>query len=226
MAELSCGGTLTGEITSRASTRPSASKMPTSSACATGSTRRARNSLTSCSGQGLRVIALQLGRDLRQRFHDCSSECSSASVLALKKARASSSGASNGTTTVLCCAGPGVDLAAAAMREPHQAFQQRRRAAGRTPAACAQTVVCRSVASGRAAAIAISASSRRQALRQPRHQVQRKQGRVAGHGDQVGRFAALQPGEEARPAARRSRPAHRATPARRMIRRRRGCGWR
>ena len=47
MAELSCGGTLIGEITSRASTRSSAAKMATSSTAVTGSTSRARNRFTS-----------------------------------------------------------------------------------------------------------------------------------------------------------------------------------
>ena len=46
MAELSCGGTLMGEMMSSASTRPSASNTPTVSKPVTGVTRRARKSLT------------------------------------------------------------------------------------------------------------------------------------------------------------------------------------
>ena len=53
MAELSCGGTLMGETTSCASTRPSAANTPTVSVSLTGWTRRARNSLTLAAGRAL-----------------------------------------------------------------------------------------------------------------------------------------------------------------------------
>ncbi len=46
IAELSCGGTLMGETRSAASTRPSASNTATDSVSRTGSTSRARKSLT------------------------------------------------------------------------------------------------------------------------------------------------------------------------------------
>ena len=46
MAELSCGGTLMGEMTSSASTRPRASNTPTASVSLTGVTSRLRNSWT------------------------------------------------------------------------------------------------------------------------------------------------------------------------------------
>ena len=50
MAELSCGGTLIGETTSCASTRPSAACSGTVSACCTGATNSAKNSFTLSAG--------------------------------------------------------------------------------------------------------------------------------------------------------------------------------
>ena len=51
MAELSCGGTLTGETTSSASTRPSACITGTRCTPVTGATSRARNAFTASAGR-------------------------------------------------------------------------------------------------------------------------------------------------------------------------------